>query len=356
MTISKATTLPIHASSPTDTSTATDASNPQSTSKLTAADRQLFKGTAAEVHSWQSNHQILASIGCNFNVIRRSAEAGGRSYDDCQLWLRDDTQDLLGCFGTKRHIIQPGTFLDYFRSFCNACAKAISLDVIGSFNHGRTLYMGAKLSDNNAALLGADGGLDISRQRHSAYIPSEDRTDHWLILTESFGESMRPRVTVLSSELICTNGLAKRITECEVKLSHSSEMSTGIVHGVLDHAMRQCSAYDRIKERLIERPISMDTTRAALRQFFHDEEGMSGTVKRLEQLYASDLIGGELDTRTANAWRLASAVSEYTSHARIGHPEIAFLSELEGSRARTANGFLQFLSSQFIDIHHPLLD
>jgi hypothetical protein len=316
---------------------------------LTETDRKLFRGTAAEVLPFMSNEEILASIGCNFNVIRRPAESGGRSYSDCQLWLRDDTQDMLGFFGTKRQIIQPGTFVDYFRSFCTSADKQINFDVIGSYNNGRTLYMGAKLTGNNAAVLSAGGGLNISRPGHSAYIPSEDRTDHWLILTESFGESLRPRVTVLSSELVCTNGLAKRVTECEVKLSHYSAMSADIVHAVLDHAMRQCRAYDRIKERLIETPISMDTARAALRQFFDDEDGKTSTVKRLEQIYASDLIGGQLDTRTANAWRLASAVTEYTSHARVRNEETAFRSQLEGSRARTANSFMQFLEEQFLD-------
>jgi hypothetical protein len=316
---------------------------------LTETDRKLFRGTAAEVLPFMSNEEILASIGCNFNVIRRPAESGGRSYSDCQLWLRDDTQDMLGFFGTKRQIIQPGTFVDYFRSFCTSADKQINFDVIGSYNNGRTLYMGAKLTGNNAAVLSAGGGLNISRPGHSAYIPSEDRTDHWLILTESFGESLRPRVTVLSSELVCTNGLAKRVTECEVKLSHYSAMSADIVHAVLDHAMRQCRAYDRIKERLIETPISMDAARAALRQFFDDEDGKTSTVKRLEQIYASDLIGGQLDTRTANAWRLASAVTEYTSHARVRNEETAFRSQLEGSRARTANSFMQFLEEQFLD-------
>jgi hypothetical protein len=317
------------------------------TTNLTAADRKLFRGTAAEVLPFMSNEEILASIGCNFNVTRCAAQYNDRSYDDCQLWLRDDTQDMLGFFGTKRQVIQPGTFVDYFRSFCASADKQINFDVVGSYNNGRTLYMGAKLSGNNAAVVEAGGGLDISRQGHSAYIPSEDRTDHWLILTESLGESLRPRVTVLSSELVCTNGMAKRVTECEVKLSHSSEMSTDIVHAVLDHALRQCSAYDRIKERLIETPISMDTARAALRQFFDDEDASSSTVKRLEAIYAHDLIGGELDTRQGNLWRLASAVTQYTSHERAGNGERTFRSQLEGSRARTNTRFLDFLESQF---------
>lgn len=327
------------------------------TSKLTAADRKLFQGTAAAVHHWQSNTEILASIGCNFNVIRTPAEHSGRSYPDCQLWLRDDNHDLLGFFGSKRQVIQPDTFIDAFRSFCDASGKAISLDVVGSYNNGRSLYMAAKLRGNNSALLdstigrgyGSGGGIGISRAGHSAYIPTEDRTDHWLILSESFGEALRPRVSVIASELICSNSLARRITECEIKLSHSHSMNPHVVHAVLDHAIRQCSAYDRIKERLICTPISMDTARSALRRFFDDQGGSSRIVQRLEQIYAHDLIGSELSTRRANAWRLASAVTQYTSHERIRNPDVAFRSQLEGSRARTANRFLHFLEEQLID-------
>ena len=315
------------------------------TSKLTKADHKLFKGTAAEVHSWMSDQEILASIGCNFNVIRTPAMGpGGRSYADCQLWLRDDNQDLLGFFGTKRQVIQPSLFIDYFRAFCDASDKAISLDVVGSFNKGRSIYMAAKLSGNNGALLG-NGGMDISRRGHSAYISSEDRTDHWLILSESFGEALRPRVSVIANELICANGLARKVTECQVKLSHTQAMSKDIVHAVLEHAVRQCHAYDRMKERLIETPISMDTAAAALHQFFGNEQGTGRLAQRLEQIYRHELIGSELETRGANAWRLVSAVTQYTSHERIGNSEAVFRSQLEGARARTASGFIEHLLS-----------
>jgi len=333
------------------------------TSKLTAADRKLFQGTAAAVHTWQSSQEILASIGCAFNVIRTPAAGpDGRSYPDCQLWLRDDNQDPLGFFGTKRQVIQPATFIDSFRAFCDASDKAISLDVIGSYNKGRSLYMAAKLNGNNSALLdstigggyGSGGGMAISRAGHSAYIPTEDRTDHWLILSESFGEALRPRVSVIANELICSNGMARRITECEVKLSHAQAMNSNSVHAVLEHAIAQCSAYDRIKEQLICTPISMDTARSALRRFFDNQGGSSRIVQRLEQIYAHDLIGSELSTRSANAWRLASAVTQYTSHERIRNPDVAFRSQLEGSRARTANRFLHFLEEQLIDRTSPL--
>lgn len=317
------------------------------TSKLNASDRKLFRGTAAEVQPWMSDSEILASIGCNFNVIRTPASADGRIYPDCQLWLRDDNREMLGFFGSKRQVIQPSVFIDYFRAFCDASDKAISLDVIGSYNKGRSLYMAAKLNGNNGALMEAGGGLRISQRGHSAYISKEDRTDHWLILSESFGESLRPRVSVVANELICANGLARRVTECDVKLSHTQCMSKDIVHAVLTHAVQQCQAYERMKERLITTEISMDTARKALHDYFGNEQGTGRLAQRLEQIYTHELIGGELDTRGANAWRLASAVTQYTSHEKVRDGETAFRSQLEGARARTANDFIAFLEEQF---------
>jgi hypothetical protein len=324
-------------------------------SKLSASDRRLFRGTAAEVHPWMDTAEILAAIGCNFRVVRQPAQAGSRTYGDCQLWLRDDNQDLLGFFGTRRQVIQPQLFIDYFRAFTAASAKAISLDVVGSLDGGRTLYMAAKLHGDTAAVLAQGGGMAISRAGHSAYLPSEERTDHWLVLTESFGESLRPRVMTIANELVCTNGLTRKLTDCKVRLSHSGSLQYEHVAAVLEHALRQCRAYDRIKDRLAATPITGATASAALRTYFADPEGTSSLVRRLEAIYRQGLIGGELDSRRGTAWGLASAVTQYTSHERIGQPAKAFKSQLDGSRARTANGFLAFLEAQFAGEHASAL-
>lgn len=326
------------------------------TTKLSTADRKLFRGTAAEVHDWMSTDDILSAIGCNFRVTRHSAQVGGRSYDDCQLWLRDDTNDLLGYFGNRRQPIQPATFIDYFRAFTAASDKQISLDVVGSLDHGKTFYMASKLSGDNARLLdanlggeyGAGGGLGISRHGHDSYLAAGDRTDFWLVITDYYGESLSPKAIILGNELICSNGLAVKITDQSVKLTHRLAQSYDDVAAVLQAAIGRSKAYSRMKDRLIETPISMDSARSALRQFFQDPDGTTNTVKKLEAIYSSTLIGGDLETRQDNLWRLASAVTQYTSHERAGNPERTLRSQLEGSRARTNARFLDFLESQFL--------
>jgi hypothetical protein len=333
---------------------------PETTSKLTPADRKLFRGTAAEVHPWMSTEDILESINCNFRVTRHAAQVGGQPYPDCQLWLRDDSNAMLGFFGNRRQVIQPATFIEYFRAFTASSEKQISLDVVGSLDGGKTFYMGSKLSGNNAALLdanlggqyGAGGGLGISRRGSEHYLEAADRTDFWLVITDYYGESLSPKAIILGNELVCSNGLAVRVTDSTVKLTHRLAQSYDDVALVLQRAIERSRAYGQMKDRLIETPISMDSARRALRQFFRDEDGQSSTVKHLERIYDSELIGGELATRQGNLWRLASAVTQYTSHERIGsRPEAqerTLRSQLEGSRARTNARFLEFLEDQFL--------
>lgn len=320
-------------------------------SKLTTSDRKLFRGTCAEVHDFQSTEEILTSIGSNFRVLRHAAQVGGRSYPECQLWLRDDNNNLLGAFGNRRQVTQPATFIEYFRAFTAASEKQISLDLVGSLDGGKTFYMASKLTNNIHSLLdsttGARGaGMGISRTTHR-----DDRSDHWLVILDYYGESLAPKALLLSNELVCTNGMTRQVTNREIRLSHMRTSSYDDVAPVLHAALAECRAYDRIKDRLIETPITMDTARQALRDFFNDPSGESKTTQRVQHIYERSLIGSELDTRQGNLWRLASAVTQYTSHDRVGNaPGSAartLKSQLEGSRARTNGRFLEFLEDQF---------
>lgn len=328
-------------------------------SKLSPADRKFFRGTAAEVHDFMTSQDILNAIGANFRVTRHAAQVGDRSYPDCQVWLRDDTNDYLGAFGSRRRVIQPANFVEFFRSFCAASEKQISLDLVGSLDGGRTFYMASKLHGDNHRLLdstigggyGSGGGLGISRAGSCAYIDKADRTDSWLVVTDYYGESLSPKAVIFNNELICSNGMAVKVTDQQIKLSHRIVQSYDDIAAVLNKAVQQCTAYNRMKDRLIEIPITATQAHSAIRAFFRDESGESQTVRRLQRIYDHDLIGGDLDTRNGNLWRLASAVTQYTSHERTGKAsgshERTLRSQLEGSRARTNQRFLAFLEEQF---------
>jgi hypothetical protein len=323
---------------------------------LTQQDAALFKGTAAQVYDWMSTEEVLSSIGSNFTVRSAPANVDGREYPECRLWLRSDTAGLLGSFGNRRQPIQPGDFVEHFRAFAAASESQISLDLVGSLDQGRTFYMASKLSSNIHGLLdstigggyGSGGGLGITKT-----MPADDRTDFWLVVTDYYGEARRPMVSLLGNELVCSNGVVRRVAaeHTTLQLSHRSLLTYDKVAPILHAAAEQVGAYAHTKARMIDTRITRDTAIAALRTFFEDPTGEKRTTKRLEAIYDSELIGGALDSRTDNVWRLASAMTQHATHDGIkddtASRDRAMRSQLSGARQRTSANFLAFLEEQF---------
>ena len=295
--------------------------------QLTKADHKLFRGTAAEVNSWMSNKEILKSIGCDFDVERVPHHYKATTFPEVQLWHRSDNHGLLGVFGSRRQCIQPETFIQYFRDFCDASQKEINLDLVGSLDGGKTFYMASKLTNNENAELEEVG----------------DKTDSWLVVTDYYGESRAPKVMVLFNELVCTNGMTKQISQRFRAFSHLKEMKFDDVAPVLDAALTQTRVYSDIKDKLIHTPISMETAKQALCNFFDDPQGETNKVKQLEDIYQNKLIGGELDTRNGTAWGLMSAATQHSSHSRTGNAERTLRSQLDGSRGYFNTRFMDFL-------------
>ena len=300
--------------------------------QLTKADHKLFRGTAAEVHSWMSNKEILKSIGCDFDVERVPHHYKATTFPEVQLWHRTDNHGLLGVFGSRRQCIQPETFIQYFKDFCDASQKAINLDVVGSLDGGKTFYMASKLTH-----LEKDNLQEVG-----------DKTDSWLVVTDYYGESKAPKVMVLFNELVCTNGMTKQVGQKFKAFSHLKQMKFGDVAPVLEDALIQSRVYADVKDKLIDTPISMETAKQALRTFFVDPKGETQRVKQLEDIYQNKLIGGDLETRNGTAWGLMSAATQHSSHSRTGNAEKTLRSQLDGGRGYFNTKFMSFLESQFL--------
>lgn len=314
-------------------------------SKLTKSDKRIFRGTAAEVRPWMTNEEILSSIGCNFQVESHIPTVDGRQYPDTRLWLRSDNRDHLGTFGNRRQVIQPGDFVTYFRDFCEKSNKAISLDLVGTPDKGKTFYMASKLTDSNLEGLRADyagSGFDIQRQ-----VDKVDRTDAWLIITDYYGQSAAPKAIVLLNELVCSNGMTRQSSSKLAGLTHLRRQSGDDVAKAILDSLQHVEVYQRIKEKLIEKPITMDFALNAIRTFYRADKGDSRKVEKLIDIYTHKLIGSELATRQGTAWGLLSAVTQNTTHGHIGNTAEgqgrAFKSMLDGTRASEANGFCDFL-------------
>jgi hypothetical protein len=314
--------------------------------KLSATDKRIFRGTAAEVLPWMSNEDILSSIGCNFQVESRIPTVDGREYPDTRLWLRSDNRDHLGTFGNRRRVIQPSDFVTYFRDFCEKSGKAIELDLVGTPDNGKTFYMASKLIGNNLDQLCHDyhgRGFGIQGQ-----IDSIDRTDAWLIITDYYGQSSAPKAIILLNELVCSNGMTRQSKSRLAGLSHLRQQGSEDVTRVILESLEAAREYQIIKSRLIDKKITVDVAVNTLKAFFraHGTERASKADK-LASLYTESLVGGNLATRQGTAWGLLSAVTQNTTHGRVGSTAEAqgraFKSMLDGPRATEAAGFCDFL-------------
>ena len=306
------------------------------TSKITKADSKLFRGTAAEVHSFMSNEDILKSIGCNFDVERVAHEYKGQTFNEVQHWHRSDNDGLLGTFGSRRQCIQPSVFVDYFRNFCEASNKEISLDVVGSLDGGKTFYMASKLT----------------QVQNNDFDKVGDKTDSWLVVTDYYGESRAPKVIVLFNELVCTNGMTRQIREKHTAFNHLREMTFDDVAPVLESAVRESKAYADMKERFISTPIKLERAKKAVQKFFEDDKMEQHRTKIVHNILEDGLIGKELTSRQNNVWGLVSAMTQYTSHNRTQAADVkdekTFKSQLDGSRGYMNKRFIDFLESEML--------
>jgi hypothetical protein len=323
----------------------------ETASRLSERDRDLFKGTAAEVHSWMDTSEILGAIGCNFNVESHAPTVNGRVYNESRLWLRSDNADHLGTFGNRRKVIQPGDFVTYFRDFCDKSNKAISLDLVGTPDNGKTFYMASKLIDCNLQQLMDDNqgrGFQVKRD-----LDKNERTDVWLIITDYYGESAAPKAIVLFNELACYNGMTYRSESKLAGLTHLRQQGAAHVSASILDALTQVEAYRRVKDRLIQTPVTKDFAINCINRFYRTESADPATVNRkadrILDIYENRLIGADLATRAGTAWGVLQAVTQSTTYEHIGDSPSsggrAFRSMLDGPRAAEARRFEQHLKT-----------
>ena len=321
-------------------------------------DRKLFKGNAALVTDGSTAEEMLASVNANFTVGRVPAEYNGRQYPAHQLWIRQDNQDCLGCFGTRRIPQQPEVIGQFLIDFCGQSEKQVKPDVVGSINQGKTIYVACRMAGDSSNFHDTPGTTDGGGMSIRSTISQEDRTEHWLMLMVHYGESLATKAYVLSNELVCSNGMALRTNEKTLAIAHRALQDGRQVEAILNQAVRSSAAYARMKDRFMHQTISLNDGCNLIRQFHDDPDGQSKIVKNLERIYKYNLIGGDLPTRaidyngsepTTNLWRLANAQTQYTSHNYVSKHDAgkSLLSQVEGSKARSNRNFMQFLESQF---------
>jgi len=339
--------------------------------RIFPSDLKIFKGTKATVNESDTPAQILESIRCNFEVVRAEStfipeRADGSLYhnqdgtpvclgdDNIFNWYRTDNWRKLGTHGPKRIPTQPGKFIELFQKFCLASEKQVNLDIVGTFDSGQSFYMVSKLTDGNFDQLCSDySGEEFNIKN---LVSAEDRTVHYLMISDYYKEQKAPQVHLFSQELVCSNTMSKRIESKIIKLAHDKPLEYKDVSPVLTSAIREITAYNQMKDRFIHAEISMDTASKALNDFLQSLATSVISEKKIERLNKildpsnGLLIGKELDERQGNVWGLFSVMTQDHSHNYVGRDEAGgrtLRSQVDGTRARLNNQFRDYLDRRF---------
>ena len=218
------------------------------------------------------------------------------------------------------------------------------MDVFGSFDNGKSIYMASKLTDNNGKLYaGEDIGMGISSPSSPHYIPKEQRTDQWLVLTDTYGKVGAPTINLLSVECICTNGMSRRMNQYTRKLHHRGEFDSELVIDILSETLKEAHAYETMKDKMITKTISNDVAMNVIKKFSPDkydpetkEKKRNNKRQSLTRIFEETLIGREQNDRQDNLWKVMNTFTQYHSHACIHstNREKALMSNLNGIRSK----------------------
>ena len=304
--------------------------------RITSEDRKFFVGSAVEVHPAMTDKEILTQIRADFIVDKQKYYNAkyGVTCPKLITWHRADRGpvvspyhgSVLGRFSHKRHPLDPPDAMQFFRDFCEHSGKEISLDVVCYDHIAQRFICASKLTANkNVEHVG-------------------DITDSWMIISVDYAKPRSIVTYVWHQELACLNGMTRRVTPRDKSyLSQRKIRTYDDVFPYLDGCLKECAVYNDLKNRMIERKLRGFEAKNFIRGFFRDTESMmdltappeSRAARQVEDLYFGNIKGGHLDSRQDNAWKLWSAITEWTTHHRkAASPEARFSHKIEGPLAQ----------------------
>ncbi|MAP42207.1 MAG: hypothetical protein CL981_00515 [Euryarchaeota archaeon] len=332
--------------------------------KLNDTDLRFFYGNNVIVRPDHTPSEILEAIDCNFEVITSKVHHTFEDADGNPLmngpngpimiqdnnlrgWFRNDNFKKLATHGNKRTPTNPGAYIEFMQKFTMASDKEISLDLFGTFDHGSTFYMVSKLTEgfDKKALMTEHAGTEFGIQD---IVAKEDRTVHYLVLTDYYRDQLAPKAVIFSQELACANGMVRKVTDKEVRLSHDRVNNYGDVAPVLQRAFEESRAYDLSKDRKRHTMLSIENGISAIKNFCSGRKDGEKLAKQLIEIYDpanGKLIGGDLEGRNerygvSTVWRLESAVTQHATHSRNRKTSGSTLrSQIDGARAALIQQF-----------------
>ena len=195
-----------------------------------------------------------------------------------------------------------------------ASEKEISLDLVGTFDHGATFYMVSKLTEVTSrlkkALMTEHAGTEFGIQD---IVGKEDRTVHYLVLTDCYRDRGAQSLAY-SQELVLSNGMVRKVRTKRSAFSHDRVNNYGDVALAHRNAPSKRAALTILTKERMRNAMHMPHRGSALTPSTifcakrKDGEKLAKQLVEINDPANGKLIGGDLDWRAATS-ALASVSS-----------------------------------------------
>ena len=298
------------------------------------ANRDWMHGVGTKVAGMSVDEQLQAT-DLDWEVLTSPFKYGD-SFQYCQgdttVAYRGDNGMYISTYA-DRQPWQNRQIVETFNVFCQTAG--LEMTHLGALKEGRILLAGAQFPYTT----------DLKG--------SGDKTDYYLLLSDSHLNGKGLTVSLYSNRVICTNGQNIIVRDRGLALSHTTDFDKAKprIERLLDSVLDVIRKKEQQNEHLAETVMTIEEATLLLINAFgvpgEPVEQQPRVVKTCLRLFQGEAEGGNLLTAFKTSYGLLHAVVEYYNwHVPArGTADSQFNSILQGSRAQKMRQFEQQLVS-----------
>jgi phage/plasmid-like protein (TIGR03299 family) len=282
-------------------------------------------GTGVNVEGL-STSEMLTAANLDWNVKTSPlffGEFGQHEVPGIKGLYREDTNDFIDTF-SNREVRNNKQIVKFFENLLNLAD--LKIETLGHIN-SRVIYASARMSqyDTNLKNVG-----DVTHQR--------------IILTDSHQNNQGFRVYTHGTRLVCTNGMAQKVSQQVGIVSHTGTLNKDKARLLLNAAVNTVKRQANVTEFLAEKAMTIQEAQLQLITAFGNPEKsideQPAMVKTCLELFDGKGQGSELLSAYGTAYGLLQSVTEWQSHHSTAKSQInRFESILSGTYATKAMAF-----------------
>ncbi len=263
----------------------------------------------ASVEVWQKAaqlewHALKADVQFDSAVTQQR-----ESFADKHVLYRSDCGAPLSVVSSDYQVVQPADILNFFGELAEA--KQFSIETVGALMNGRRIWALGRVGKNARIL--------------------DDEVAPYLLLATSYDGTMATVARFTTIRVVCNNtlqaSLRNRDAQRQVTISHQAIFDAKAVRADLGIALDAWDEFQQKAGLMASRKLTDRETDAWLQDLFQpfmpygqsytpEQVRKSKGYRRILELFAGEMIGGQQDATDRTLWGLLNATTEYIDHEK----------------------------------------